>query len=183
MLQFLQTERLLLRAPRAADIGAFVPLLNDYQVSKNLSRVPHPYTEDDGCAFVVRSADGRAAGSDYTFMVLRRTDGVLVGMCGVHPAREFEIGYWIGRPYWGNGYATEAARCVVLFAFRELGAVRVIAGWFQDNPASGRVLEKLGFLPTCTEERVSLSRGQAVYCQMMAIERTAFESESKRRPS
>ena len=180
MLHLLETERLLLRPPQAADIGSFVPLLNDYDVSKNLSRVPHPYTEDDACAYVVRCADERASGSDYGFLILRRADRALVGGCGVHPARGFEMGYWIGKPYWGQGYATEAARRVVRFAFGELNAARVVAGWFGDNPASGRVLEKLAFRPLGGEERVSISRGHAVYCHLMALERAEFETGGAR---
>ena len=172
----LETERLLLRPPQAADIGHFVPLLNDFDVSRYLSRVPHPYTEDDGCAFVVKAADERDRGDDHVFVILRKTDRVLIGMCGVHPILGFEMGYWIGKSYWGHGYATEAARRVVAFAFQELDAAEVIAGWFQDNPTSGRVLEKLGFRPLRTEERVSISRGHAVYCHLMGMERAAFEA-------
>ena len=175
----LETERLLLRPPQAADIGHFVPLLNDFDVSRNLSRVPHPYTEDDGCAFVVRAADERSRGEHFTFSVLRKKDAAFLGMCGVHPARDFEIGYWFGKPYWGQGYATEAASRVVVFAFDLLEAERLLAGWFEDNPASGRVLVKLGFRPAHTEERVSLSRGCAVYCHLMMIERSEFLQRSR----
>ncbi len=97
----LETERLLLRPLKAADISYFVPLLNDFEVSKNLSRVPYPYTEDDACAFVVRAAQGWAAGTDYPLAVLRKPD-VFIGMCGVHPSQDWEIGYWLGRPFWGR---------------------------------------------------------------------------------
>jgi [ribosomal protein S5]-alanine N-acetyltransferase len=170
----LETERLLLRPPQAADIGRFVPLLNDFEISRNLSRVPHPYTEDDGCAFVVQAADQRSRGEHFSFSVLRKKDTAYIGMCGVHPARGFEVGYWVAKPFWGQGYATEAARRVVAFAFDLLGAERVAAGWFEDNPASGRVLVKLGFRAAHSEERVSLSRGHAVYCHLMVMERGDF---------
>jgi RimJ/RimL family protein N-acetyltransferase len=127
MTLILETERLLLRPPQAADIGHFVPLLNDFDVSRNLSRVPHPYTEDDGCAFVVKAADQRARGEHFTFAVLRKTDTAFIGMCGVHPALGFEMGYWLGKPYWGQGYATEAAWRVAVFAFEVLAAERLVA--------------------------------------------------------
>jgi RimJ/RimL family protein N-acetyltransferase len=174
MTLILETERLLLRPPQAADIGHFVPLLNDFDVSRNLSRVPHPYTEDDGCAFVVKAADQRARGEHFTFAVLRKTDTAFIGMCGVHPALGFEMGYWLGKPYWGQGYATEAAWRVAVFAFEVLAAERLVAGWFEDNPASARVLAKLGFRAAHGEERVSLSRGHAVYCHLMVMERGDF---------
>jgi RimJ/RimL family protein N-acetyltransferase len=170
----LDTGRLLLRPPQAADISHFMPLLGDYDVAANMSRVPHPYTEDDGCAFVVMARYERAAGRSFAFSVVRKRDGTYLGMCGIHPQRSFELGYWIGKPYWGCGYATEAASRVVLFAFDALGAEAIVASCFADNPASGRVLAKLGFRARGNEMRVSLSRGCPVYCHMMVLERPWF---------
>jgi RimJ/RimL family protein N-acetyltransferase len=170
----LETERLLLRQPVAADISQFVPLLNDFEVAKNLARVPHPYHEDDGCAFMVRATRERGRGESFVFAILRKSDGAFVGMCGVHPALSDTLGYWIGRPYWGSGYATEAARRVVVFAFDELKAERLTAGWFHDNPASGNVLAKLGFIPDGSEDKDCLSRGTAVFCHKVVVTRMAF---------
>jgi ribosomal-protein-alanine N-acetyltransferase len=169
----LETERLLLRPPRAADISHFVPLLDDFDVSKNLSSVPHPYTEDDACAFIVKMAYGLAAGTDYAFAIVMRS-GVFIGMCGVHPALGWEFGYWLGKPHWGRGYATEAGSRVVAFAFDELKAERLNAGWFHDNPASGRVLAKLGFRPAGERERGCLSRGCSVNCRLVELDRATY---------
>jgi len=116
----LETGRLLLRPPRAADISHFVPLLKDFDVAKNLSRVPHPYTEDDACAFVVSAAHGWRSGEDLAFGILRKSPSAYIGICGVHPARSWEFGYWLGKPYWGQGYATEAAGRLIAFAFDQL---------------------------------------------------------------
>jgi RimJ/RimL family protein N-acetyltransferase len=85
MSRILETERLLLRPPRAADISHFVRLLNDFEVSKNLSRVPYPYTEDDACDFVVRSAHGWRSGEDMAFAILTKAPGACIGACGLHP--------------------------------------------------------------------------------------------------
>jgi RimJ/RimL family protein N-acetyltransferase len=83
---------------------------------------------------------------------------------------EPEIGYWIARPYWGQGYATEAAGGVLEVA-RLLGHGRVSAGHFVDNPASGRVLRKLGFVPTgVTRPRMSCARGQEVMAHEYALD-------------
>jgi RimJ/RimL family protein N-acetyltransferase len=171
----LQTERLLLRPPVAADISRFVPLLNEFEVSKNLSRVPHPYTEDDGCAWVVRMAGERVRGESYPFILIDKTRDALLGMCGVHPRLDFMLGYWIAKPYWGRGYATEAVRRVAKFAFDELGTNQLTASWILDNPASGRVLEKIGFKPNGTEERDCLSRGTTVFCHKVVLNRVDFE--------
>ena len=171
----LQTERLLLRPPVAADISRFVPLLNDFEISKNLSRAPHPYTEDDGCAWVVRTAGERVRGESYPFVVMDKNEDKLLGMCAVHPHLDFMLGYWIGKPHWGQGYATEAVRRVVEFAFDELGSNELTASWMHDNPASGRVLEKMGCRPSGTEERDCLSRGTKVFCHKVVLTRAAFE--------
>src|SRR4051794_10627782 len=81
----LETERLLLRPPRAADISHFVPLLADFDVAKNLSRVPHPYTEDHACDFIVTIAHGWRNGTDFVFAIVRKEPSAYVGFCGVHP--------------------------------------------------------------------------------------------------
>jgi RimJ/RimL family protein N-acetyltransferase len=135
----LETERLLLRPPRAADISHFVPLCSDFAVAKNLSVVPHPYTEDDACAFIVTAAHGWRTKSDFIFAILRKQPAAYIGTCGVHPARNWEFGYWLGQPFWRQGYATEAAGRLVAHALDDLGAGCLNAFWYCDNPASGRV--------------------------------------------
>ena len=171
----LETGRLLLRPPRAADISHFVPLLKDFDVAKNLSRVPHPYTEDHACAFIVSAANGWASGEDLAFGIVTKAPPAYIGICGVHPARGWEFGYWLGKPYWGQGYATEAAGRLTAFAFDDLGAAQLSAGWFHDNPASGRVLAKLGCVPDGEDERSCLSRGTNVFCHKVVLKRADYE--------
>lgn len=170
----LQTERLLLRPPQAADIRSIVPLLGDFEVSRNLSRAPHPYTEDDACAFVVRATDLRERGARYVFAILRKCDAVFIGTCGVDGVPPYEFGYWLGRPYWRQGLATEAVRAVIAFAFDRLKLERLEAGWFCDNPASGRVLEKIGCVADGGAARSCLSRGHAVFCHKVVLTSATF---------
>ena len=172
----LETERLLLRAQTADDIPQIVPLLNDFDVARNLARVPHPYTEEDAKGFLARGAEDRARGQAYPFALTRKEDGKLIGGCGLRLQDDgvFEIGYWLGKPYWGQGYASEGARRVAAFAFRELKATVLKAGWFHDNPASGRVLEKLGAVPAGVDHRDCLARGHAVYCHVVVLDRENF---------
>jgi len=136
-----QTTRLKLRAPCRGDVKAIVRLANDRRVSENTLRVPHPYTAGDAEQFV--AAVNRQNG-EATFMIV--LDGAPIGACGIE-AREggAEVGYWIGRPYWGRGYATEAVRAVIDHAFGDLGNDALQAGARVSNPASRRVLEKCGF--------------------------------------
>ncbi len=169
----LETERLLLRTPRAADISELVPLINDFEVSKYLSRVPYPYTEDDASTFMERIEKGLKAGNDYVFAI-RLKSGAFIGLTGIHPIDSWEFGYWIGKPYWGQGYATEAGRRAVRYAFEELKADTVNAGWFHDNPRSGRVLAKLGFVPVGEAEMNCVSRGCTVNCHRVALDRATY---------
>jgi RimJ/RimL family protein N-acetyltransferase len=98
-----------------------------------------------------------------SFLITERTDGEprIIGSCGLgrRPSGAVELGYWIGRAHWGKGFATEASRALIEIA-RTLKLSRLEASHFLDNPASGRVLEKLGFKPTgLSAERYSCARG------------------------
>jgi len=171
----LPSERLLLRPPEIADIPRLIMLIGDFDVSKNLGRVPHPYTQADARVYLERSARNRAEGTGFNFAITRKWDGAYIGGCGLHLDHGvFEIGYWLGKPYWGKGYATEAARRLAGFAFHDLKAERLEAGWFHDNPASGHVLEKLGARANGTAPRDCLARGHAVYCHQMVLMRENF---------
>jgi RimJ/RimL family protein N-acetyltransferase len=137
----LETERLVLRAPRPADVKVIVRLAGDRRIAENTARIPHPYGADDAEQFlgIVNRQDGEA-----TFAIELR--GELIGMCGVEPREGVaEIGYWLGVPYWNHGYATEAVRAVIDHAFGELEHDALQAGARVSNPASRRVLEKCGF--------------------------------------
>ncbi len=170
------TPRLILRAPTMTDMPAFVRLLGDYEVAKNLRAVPHPYNGTLFREFLVQSDQRRRDGTDYNFAVTRAMDGALIGLCAVErgAAGTWEFGYWYGRPYWGQGYATEAAWPVLRFAFEDIGAERLAAGWFDDNPASGTVLYKLGFAVTGVTRGKSLARGCEVLSNRVQLTREQF---------
>ena len=171
----LETDRLLLRPPEFRDVPAIATWAGDWDVAKNLASVPHPYREDDAREFVARVAQRRALGEGHCFAVTRKLDGVFMGTCGLHlEDGRFELGYWLGKPFWRQGYATEAAKKVVSFAFRDLKATSLWAGWFEDNPASGRVLQKLGCRPDGAAPRASLARGREVTCHRMTLTREEF---------
>ena len=171
----LETPRLHLRPPESVDGPALVALMGEWDVAKNLSRVPHPYGEDDARAFVARLEEDRAKGTEFAFAILRKSDQALVGTCGVHLREKgFELGYAVGKRFWGQGFATEAAGEALAFAFRNLRADEVEAGWFHDNPASGRVLEKLGFRHDSVGERDCLARGHRVICNQVIMSRAEF---------
>ena len=156
---FARTERLLLRPGWAEDAPALTKAIADEMIVRNLSSAPWPFSLRDAEAFLAAPRDPVLP----SLLVFERTDGepVLVGSCGLgrRPSGAVELGYWISRGHWGRGFATEAGRALVDIA-RALGIARLDASHFLDNPASGRVLEKLGFLSTgIIAPRLSCARG------------------------
>ena len=139
----LQTERLVLRAPRPDDAKAITSLINDRRIAENTARIPHPYALADAHAFLAEI--NRDPGEPSFLITL--ADGTVIGGCGIHilSAGDPELGYWIGVPYWGRGYVTEAARALIDHAFGALGYERLTSRARVSNPASRRVLEKCGF--------------------------------------
>ncbi|HMB69062.1 MAG TPA: GNAT family N-acetyltransferase [bacterium] len=142
----LETDRLLLRELRLTDAPTVQRLAGDERIART-TFVPHPY--EDGLAeeWIRSQARDYRDGKLVNFGVVHLGEGGLIGSIGLvlQPRhRRAELGYWIGVPYWGRGYCTEAARAVVRWGFRELDLHRVTAPHFGSNPASGRVLEKIG---------------------------------------
>lgn len=138
----LETERLVLRAARLGDAKAIAALANDRRIAENTRRIPHPYTVQNAEEFVM----GAGEAQNELALLIARADGTPIGACGLGFAGPVpELGYWLGVPYWGKGYATEAARAVIDYAFQELGHAALQAGARVTNPGSRRVLEKCGF--------------------------------------
>ena len=166
---FARTQRLLLRPGWIEDAPALARAIGDEAVVRNLATAPWPYDLADAEAFLSREQNP----SCPNLLIFARTRGAprLIGGIGIGPTPdgERELGYWIARPYWGLGFATEAG-CAVLAAARDtLRLPPLVAGHYVDNPASGRVLHKLGFRPTGkTARRHSLARGVEVDALLFA---------------
>ncbi|MDZ3830666.1 MAG: GNAT family N-acetyltransferase [Sphingopyxis sp.] len=158
---FARTERLLLRPGWHEDAPALARAIGDEMIVRNLASAPWPYREDDARAFLAGWLDG----SPSKFLMVQRTTSAprIIGCIGLDAMADgsVELGYWVARPHWGLGYATEAARHMIELA-RTMGIRRIVASHFVDNPASGSVLRKLGFRATgCRPMRQSLGRGAA----------------------
>ena len=141
----LETERLVLRAPRLGDAKAIAVRANDRRVAENTARIPHPYRTGDAEDFI-SSAN---LGNETLFVVALRggKSDTVIGACGFtqvdrHPP---EIGYWLGVKYWGKGYATEGVRALIDHVFTDLDCEAIHSSARVTNPASRRVLEKCGF--------------------------------------
>lgn len=169
----LETERLVLRRPTLADVKAMARLANDRRVAQNTSRLPHPYTVSDAETFVEFIAQQPR---DTSFAITRKGD--LLGVIGIDLGKPDvpEIGYWLGVPHWGRGYATEAARAVIDYAFEEFGSTELRAGARVVNPASRRVLEKCGFQWTGVELRRVKSLGSSVPVDRFRLDRGVWAS-------
>ncbi len=159
---FAVTPRLLLRPGWPEDAQALFAAINDEAIVRNLARAPWPYRPEDARTFLAQ----RVETTSPRWLIFRRTANPpqLVGCIGIdrQETGHAELGYWIARPYWAQGYATEAGRAVLDNA-RSLGHNHLVAGHFIDNPASGSVLRKLGFRPTGeTVQRFSRGRGRNI---------------------
>lgn len=167
---FARTERLLLRPGWAEDAAPLAAAIGDEAILTKLAKAPSPYRLADAESFLEME---RGEG-DADFLIIARTEGAprLVGGVGLLPdGEELELGYWIARPYWGLGFATEAARAVIDIARHTLKKSRITSGHFIDNPASGRVLTKLGFKPTGDiVARMCRARGHAVPTKLFALD-------------
>jgi RimJ/RimL family protein N-acetyltransferase len=139
----LETDRLVLRAPRLGDAKTIATLANDRRIAENTARIPFPYKQADAKSWIA-AANLRPTEETY---VVTLTDGTLIGACGFEMRDDAvpEIGYWLGASYWGKGYATEAVRALIDHAFGDLEHAALQAGARVTNPASRRVLEKCGF--------------------------------------
>jgi [ribosomal protein S5]-alanine N-acetyltransferase len=139
----LETARLKLRPYSESDIAELVPLIGAREVAATTLRIAHPYTEQDARAFLALAQE---PGKIWLATTLRR-DGRQIGGVGLRveePHQHAELGYWLGVPYWRQGYATEAAAEMLRYGFVDLGLHRIFASHFRHNPASGRILVKLG---------------------------------------
>jgi RimJ/RimL family protein N-acetyltransferase len=142
---FIRTERLFLRPAWGEDAGELTRAVGHESVVRMLARVPWPYREEHARAWIEAS---RAAFLPDLLVTLPEADGRIVGACGLHEADgRTEVGYWIEPGHWNRGYATEALGGIIALA-RTLGHQRIVGRHAADNPASGRVLRKAGFVPT-----------------------------------
>lgn len=151
----LVTRRLVLSSPVMGDAPAFARWLGDFEVARMTAVIPHPYTLADAEAYIRGDAGRRV--HNWTI----RLDGEPIGVIGlVEKPPKLVFGYWLARPFWGRGLATEAGRAVLDHAFAALPFHEISACVFKDNPASLKVLEKLGFSDNFDCTGGSLARGE-----------------------
>lgn len=172
----LTTSRLVLK-PFAIEDGPTVEkLAGDVEVSQTTMNIPHPYPQGGGELWIAGHQLAFTEGRGLTLSIWR--DDQLVGAIGLMiqcEQRMAELGYWIGRPFWGNGYCTEAAREVLRYGFEVLALDRIFARHMATNPASGAVMRKVGMQPEGVLRRHLLKHDQRVDTVMYGILREEFK--------
>jgi ribosomal-protein-alanine N-acetyltransferase len=167
-MSIIQTGRLDLQPATASDIAELVPLIGAREVAETTLRIPHPYEEKHAREFLASPAKE----NELRLIIRLRSDGRLCGGIGLHPDNDHkraELGYWIGVPFWGSGYATEAARAVVGYGFQNFDLNRIFAAHFAGNDASGNVLRKIGMCYEGCMRQAVIKRDRFIDLERYAI--------------
>ena len=178
----LRTDRLLLRPFTLADAPIVQRLAGERDIASTTLNIPHPYEDRLAEEWISTHQSRFDAGESVVFAIVLREDGALIGAISlVHISQRHEnagLGYWIGKPYWSNGYCTEAARRVLRYGFGALGLNRVYASHLSRNPASGRVMEKIGMTYEGCQRQHSKRWGVFEDLKMYAILKSEYGPQS-----
>ncbi len=142
----LKTERLILRSFQKEDATQVQELAGNYDVSKTTINIPHPYKDGMAEEWIKTHQKGFEDNVNITFAITNNRNNKLMGAISIIAIEEkqAEIGYWIGEPFWGKGYCTEATKALINYSFTELGLIKLFAEHLSSNPASGKVMKKAG---------------------------------------
>jgi RimJ/RimL family protein N-acetyltransferase len=175
MIPSLVTARLRLRPYHDSDVAELLPLIGAREVAATTGRIPYPYSEKDATQFIAAAQKD----DEIRLAVTLRSDNRMIGGIGLRlfePHQHAELGYWLGLPYWGSGFATEAAREMVRYGFEALHLHRIFATVFIHNPASGRVLVKLGMRREGCQRQHIRKWNQFVDLELYGLLRQEWES-------
>jgi len=166
-----------MRAPHEDDIDALAHLANNANIATMVARMPHPYTVADAADFVRRTRAGAIGKCVYA--ITKADNGAFLGCCGIEPhedGRTVELGYWLGEPFWNQGYATEAAHTLVDMVFRTRDIEQIDARCRVMNIPSRRVIQKCGFQFQATGMVQSLAVGGMVPVEWYRLDRKTWVS-------
>jgi len=168
----LTTQRLVLRPFTLDDAPRVRLLVGNWKVARMLARVAYPYDQHHAEQWIASHDSARASAASFPYAIEK--DGELVGCVGLdrdEKGEAYEVGYWVGEPYWNNGIATEAGRAIIAHAFRAHPVPHLTAGHMAENHASGSVLTKLGFRYTGETQAWSEARYAKVHALRMVLKR------------
>nr|WP_283162856.1 GNAT family N-acetyltransferase [Elizabethkingia miricola] len=155
---------------KESDIPLITEYLQEKIISDNTSHIPYPYSESDARTWIKMSDDALTAKTGYTFAI-REKEGKIIGAIGLHDRGDdkAELGYWIAVPFWNKGYATEAASAILNFGIKELKFHKIYATHFIHNPASGKIMEKIGMQKEAVLKDHIKKEGQYLDIQMYSL--------------
>jgi [ribosomal protein S5]-alanine N-acetyltransferase len=165
MISLLETDRLLLRPLQISDAARITELFGNYDVLRMITGVPYPYYEDHAKEFISKTQINREAETSFAFAITLKPDPALIGCIELSTQQVYqraELGYWVGVPYWGKGYMSEAVARMLRFGFEDLKLNRIYATHFGQNPASGRVMQKAGMTYETTFRQFIVKFGEYV---------------------
>lgn len=180
----LETERLILRPFRLDDAKRVQLLAGRREVASTTLNIPHPYKDGMAEHWISTHESVYQEGRGAPFAVTLKTDGELIGavsLMNMSTSNHAELGFWIGVPYWNLGYCTEAGEAILRYGFMERELNRIHACYLSCNPASGRVLEKLGMTPEGTLRQHVLKWGVYEDLELKGILRIDWERSTKRK--
>jgi RimJ/RimL family protein N-acetyltransferase len=177
----IETERLRMRAHRDDDLADLVALAGNWEIARWTRTIPHPYSETDGCQWIARVQQDHATGHPRTFAIALKETDRLIGGVGLDGSTgdgsdEPALGYWLGQPYWGNGYTREAAAAVIGYGFRTLGLKTIRAYTDPDNMASQKVLRHCGLKRVGEIELLTPTHHGARRAPLFRISRPEFRT-------
>lgn len=143
----LETERLLLRPLTSDDSDRIEELAGEYDVAKSTLNIPHPYPKGSAFQFIESIQSAEQNNKIVMFAIVHKELQQLIGLINLNlsiPYQRGELAYWIGKPYWGNGYGTEAAKALLKYGFNQLKLNKIFAASFTSNTGSWKVMEKIG---------------------------------------
>ncbi len=180
----IHTDRLILRPFTLADAPGVQRLAGDRDIAWATPSIPHPYEDGMAEQWISTHQERYERGELVNFAITLRSDKSLIGSIGLSIHQRYErgeLGYWVGKPYWNNGYCTEAAKAVVQYAFAELGLNRIHASHLKRNPASGRVMQKIGMVYEGCQRQGVLQWGVFEDLELYGMLKSDYESQMEAR--
>lgn len=176
-LPLLETQNLILSKVETEDIPTIVELMEEKSISDNTCHIPYPYSEKDAVFWLGLIKEGLDKNNGFSFAI-RNKDKKFLGAIGLHDrgSKTAEIGYWLGKPYWNKGFASEAAQEIIKFGFENLDFDKIIGIIFPFNPASGKVLEKVGMQQEKILENQTEKNGVKFHNIQYSITKDAFNA-------
>lgn len=178
----IETERLILRPFTLSDAPDVQQLAGDWDIARMTTEIPHPYEDGVAKQWILTHRDDFENDRAAIFAVTLKPDCSFIGAVGLSLESDHsraELGYWIGKPFWDHGYATEAAEAVIRYGFRQLGLNRIYARCLTYNKASARVLKKLGMTHEGRLRKHILHWGEFEDIEVYGILKAEFSAKRK----